>query len=111
MAKDLKRVKFNSEPNLIHGDIGQQGEHKPTDPDKEKKEGVKEIIGAETAGLTAVNPVVGGASAIVTGTIGTLTEGIGKITDNQGVKEIGEVMKDGPTQSIKDVKKVISKVM
>lgn len=38
----------------------------------------------------------------------TLSKKAFKVTDNQGVKETGEVMKDGLTQSIKDVKKIIS---
>ncbi|PKC10552.1 hypothetical protein RhiirA5_355343, partial [Rhizophagus irregularis] len=122
MGEDLKQTQFNLEqkipeiemevdqilyPDLNHRDIGKQGGYGPCPDPSEEKEGAKQVLGTVTTGITATNPAVGIAASAGLGATGVVTEGIGKLTGNQDIKDVGEVWKEAPVQPIKEVKKTL----
>ncbi|CAB4415721.1 unnamed protein product [Rhizophagus irregularis] len=124
MGEDLKQKQFNLEqkipeiememdqilyPDLNHRDIGKQRGYGPCPDPSEQKEGAKQLLGAEVVGITALNPGAGAAAAAGLGAAGVVTEGIGKLTGNQDIKDVGEVWKEAPVQPVKEVKKAFDK--
>ncbi|GBC05255.1 hypothetical protein RclHR1_06130006 [Rhizophagus clarus] len=125
MEKDLKQKQFNFEPRIpeielemdqdlypdlsLGGGIGKQRGYGPCPDPSEQKEGAKQVIGSGLGFTTAINPALGAATAAATEVVGAASEGVGKATDNQDLKDSGEIMKDAPVQPIKDVKNIVNK--
>jgi len=80
-----------------------------SDDDKEGNEGAKQVIGAELAAVDAVAPPVGAAASVVSSIGGAFTEGIGKMTGNEDMRQAGEAYKEAPIQPIKEAGKAIEK--
>ena len=57
----------------------------------------------------AANPLLGLITEGVSLGVGSATEGIGKMTDEEGLKIVGRTFKDAPLQPIKEATKDITK--
>jgi|tagenome__1003787_1003787.scaffolds.fasta_scaffold20901861_3 hypothetical protein len=79
------------------------------DENERFEEGFKDVIGGEIEAGCVLTPSVGVPAAGVSAIGGKITEGVGKLTDDEGTKAAGRVMKESGTKPLEDVGKGFKK--
>lgn len=81
-----------------------------SDGDDETKEAGKEMVGKIIEGGGIVDKKAGAIGAGVFKGAGKAIEGVGKLADNEDMKEVGEVYSEGAEKPLEDAKEGMEKV-
>jgi uncharacterized protein YjbJ (UPF0337 family) len=77
---------------------------------EDQKEGAKDIVGGTIGTTSLVNPEVGVVAGGVSKAVGKVAEGIGKATDNEDLKDAGEVYSEGANKPLEKAGETVEKV-
>jgi|SRR4051812_25571816 len=112
IKKPIEEVREVEEVKLETPEVEKVETAKETSTPEEKQfeDGCKQTLGTTIEATDAVCPPLGAAEHVTLGVGGAITEGIGKMTRDEGTKAAGRTFEGSATKPIEDAGKVVGKV-